>query len=81
MILIQRNQFVKFKILISNSIPVISEVPQEDHLSPLLFNLFINDIDFSINNYNIVFLANGPEIYKLIKSSEEAKLLQSDLNN
>ena len=37
-----RKQIVKYKNFFSNQISVISKVPRGDHLSPLLFFIYIN---------------------------------------
>lgn len=63
----KRSQFVKYKNFISDPILVISGqtgVPQGDHLFPLLFNLFINDIVFSIKYSNILLFADDAKIFK-----------------
>ncbi|CAI6370700.1 unnamed protein product [Macrosiphum euphorbiae] len=75
----QRIQFVKYKSFISTPINVISGVPQGDHLSPLLFNLFINDAVSSITYSNILLFADDAKIYKSITSPDNINLLQSDL--
>jgi hypothetical protein len=41
--LINRSQIVKYKNYLSDSINVTTDVPQGDHMSSLLFSLFIND--------------------------------------
>ena len=79
--LTQRTQHVIFKEFIFKPIIVTSGVPQEDHLSPLLFNLFINDIVFSIKYSNILLLADDAKIFKSVKSPSDSDLLQKDLNN
>lgn len=75
----QRIQFVKYKNFISTPMNVISGVPQGDHLSPLLFNLFINDSISSISHSSILLFADDAKIYKSITSPDDIKLLQSDL--
>jgi len=64
----------------STPINVISGVPQGDHLSPLLFNLFINDAVPTITHSNILLFANDAKIYKSITSPDDTELLQSDLD-
>jgi len=78
--LTKRAQFVKYKNVISNPISVLSGVSQGDHFSPLLFNLFINDI-FSIKYSNILLLADDAKIFKCISNTAGAELLQYDLAN
>jgi len=60
---------------ISSPILVTSGIPR-GHLSPLVFNLFINDAGFSITYYNILLFADDA-----ITSIEDCKMLQKDLNS
>lgn len=75
----ERTQYVKLKNFISSPISVTSGVPQGDHLSPLLFNLFINDAVSSITHSNILLFADDAKIFKSIATSEDCILLQNDL--
>lgn len=46
--LLDRVQIVKINNVLSNEIKVTSGLPQGGHLSPLLFNLYVNDIQYSV---------------------------------
>jgi hypothetical protein len=62
---------------ISISILVTSGVPQGDHPSPLIFNLFITDAISAITHSNIILFADV-KIFKSISSVEDCILLQKD---
>lgn len=59
----------------------ISGVPQGDHLSPLVFDSFINDTVFALNYSYILLFADNANIFKLIKNLKNAESSQVDLNN
>ena len=63
----------------SSWLPVISGVPQGTVLGPLLFLLFINDIDCGIKS-NIRLFADDCILYRMISSEEDSKILQRDIN-
>lgn len=56
-------------------------VPQESHLRPLLFLIFINDLPRILNGLvNILIFADNVKIYCQIKNVEDLNLLQSNWN-
>jgi hypothetical protein len=58
----------------------LSAVPQGSTLGPLLFNFFINDISDKINHSKFLLFADDLKIYRNIKSAEDCKALQVDID-
>lgn len=79
--LVGRTQSVKLGNFVSYNIDVLSGVPQGSHCGPVLFILFINDIVSHIKNSEILLFADDIKLYRSIKSTCDATLLQTDLNN
>jgi len=75
-----RKQRVVLNGQISDWRDVLSGVPQGSVLSPLLFLIFINDIDKSVC-CKILKFADDTMIYNKIRSGEDIANLQSDLCN
>ena len=63
----------------SNSISVISGVPQGTVLGPFLFLLFINDLPYCVQSSTRLF-ADDCILYRQIKSQQDCDILQDDLN-
>lgn len=76
-----RVQYVKYGNSISIPVTVTSGVPQGSHLGPILFNLFINDVDCSILQSKFLLFADDLKMFRTISSLKEAESLQHDLNN
>ena len=62
----------------SDEVPVISRVPQGTVLGPLMFLIYVNDID-GIQS-NIRLYANDCLLFREIVDEDDTKKLQDDLN-
>ena len=77
--LTNRSQRVVLENHASTEVPVKSGVPQGTVLGPLMFLLYINDIDTNISS-TIRLFADDCIIYKIINSMDDSRCLQRDLN-
>ena len=79
--LTNRHQQVIIDGSISSPIPVTSGVPQGTVLGPILFSIYINDLPEVIKHSTIRLFADDCILYRQIKCTEDAILLQSDINS
>ena len=59
---------------------VLSGVPQGSCLGPVLFCLFINDLPLVVHHSTVKMFADDVKLYRSLTNSDEASLLQKDLD-
>ena len=74
-----REQVVVLNGVHSDSARVLSGVPQGSVLGPLLFILFINDLELAVASSRVSFFADDTRVSKRIGCFEDCLLLQADL--
>ena len=79
--LINRKQYVTYHGYTSDSFNVMSGVPQGSNLGPLLFLIHINDLPETLSNSNKLLFADDLKIYKSIRSINDCRDLQEEINN
>ena len=67
------------QIKVSDFLPVKSGIPQGTVLGPLMFLLYINDIDQNISS-TIRLFGDDCIMYRIVDTNEEACNLQHDLD-
>ena len=76
----ERSQYVNLSGWRSRSFAVSSGVPQESHLGPLLFILFINDIAKVFKSAQFALFADDLKLFINASSILDCKALQDDLD-
>jgi hypothetical protein len=74
-----RSQYVKYNFFISKRISVTSGVPQGSHLGPLLFSVFVNDIETILRGSKLLLFADDCKIFRAIGTVSDAESFQNDL--
>ena len=77
--LANRSQQVMVEGHASTPAPVTSGVPQGTVLGPLLFLIYINDLPMKVSSTTRLF-ADDSLLYRRIRSPEDARILQEDLD-
>ena len=78
--LTDRSQCVEVNGKTAAWLPVTSGIPQGSVLGPLLFLIYINDLHVDINS-DVYMYADDTKLYRGIKTSEDQRILQKDLDN
>lgn len=79
--LYQRKQYVCCEGYFSKELVVGSGVPQGSNLGPLLFIIFINDIQNFVKHSKILLYADDLKLFRTVDSVEECCELQQDLDS
>jgi hypothetical protein len=80
--LTDRRQRVRISESFSKWEKVLSGIPQGSILGPLLFIIYINDLEESCSlNSNVALYADDTKLYKYIQNENDAIKLQEDLNS
>lgn len=75
----QRTNFVQYAGAKSRSFTVPSGVPQGSILGPLLFNLFVNDVQLIIKHSSLLQFADDMKLYRAVGSQADCAQLQRDV--
>lgn len=75
-----RTLLVNIDGVLSSPYIATSGVPQGSHLGPILFILFVNDIEFFVKSAKCLIYADDVKLYKRIKSINDAEFLQRDID-
>lgn len=75
-----RSQAVAINGFVSSWHGVPSGVPQGSLIGPLLFNIFINDVNTCFTHSNFLLYADDLKIFKPIDTINDSLLLQQDLD-
>ena len=79
--LLGRTQRVRFEGNLSSVVNVTSGVPQGSHLGPLLFILFVNDVEHVLSNLNVLIYADDMKLFMKICKPSDLEFFQGEVNN
>ena len=74
-----RTQQVRIDVCTSDTLPVISGVPQGSILGPCLFLTYINDLPESVKS-KVRLFADDTIMYLTVRSTTDSSILQNDLH-
>ena len=72
---------VKIEQFFSETYIATSGVPQGSNLGPLLFLLYVNDVEHSIQESKFLMYADDIKFFKAIEGPNDVFKLQNDINN
>lgn len=76
-----RSQAVCTKGYCSTYLPITSGVPQGSHLGPVLFTIYINDIEMYLSSTNVLLYADDAKIFRVVTNAVDCHKIQSDLDS
>ena len=79
--LANRVHCVKLNYHTSSNLPVISGVPQGSVLGPLLFLVYINDLDSYVSSSSLSLFADDSQCLRIIHDCSDCYQLQDDLDS
>lgn len=77
----ERRQYVSYEGYISEEQIVGSGVPQGSNLGPLLFIIFINDIQHYVKHSEMLLYADDLKLFKTIERLDDCHKLQQDIDS
>lgn len=75
-----RTQRVRFEGNLSPIVNVTSGVPQGSHLGPLLFILFVNDVEHILNFLNVSIYADDMKLFLEIAKASDIVIFQREID-
>lgn len=78
--LTDRTQRVRFKGNLSKIVNVTSGVPQGSHLGPLLFILFVNDVEYVVKYLQVSIYADDMKLFMEIRKASDLEIFQNEID-